>query len=175
MNCPSCDNSLTSKESAGIKAMICADGCGGLWLERRQVRKIGDRLPGAGVEFLDLRRAEGVHIFRNVEHPCPNCRTTLLYRHSFDRDLELEIDQCAKCAGFWLETGLLSGIVASKKPAPDRARDAEHFFQVLMNEKIAQMNFVNHDTLEAAQQILILFRFLTPPELFPKTLPLEIP
>ena len=174
MNCPSCDNTLTSQNEAGIQAQVCAGGCGGLWLEGRQVKKVRDRLPGAGVHLLDIPRAEGVHVFRDVQHVCPHCRTTLLYRHCFDRQLELEIDQCAKCAGFWLETGPLPDIVSLGKSSADRARNAGQFFHVLIDEKVANMNFVNHDTLEAAQQIVLIFRFLTPPDLFPQTLPLEL-
>ncbi len=169
MDCPSCGNALTLKEAAGIKARVCAEGCGGLWLERRQVKKIPDRLPGSGIEFLTVPRAEGVHLFRDIEHPCPQCQTTLLYRHCFDRDLEMEIDQCAKCAGFWLETGTLSDITNPDRTLKERSEKAEQFFHTLMNKKLAHMDFTNDDTLNAAQQIIDIFRFLCPPALFPDT------
>lgn len=36
------------------------------------------------------------------------------------------------------------------------------------------MNMVNHDTLEAARQIVRLFLFITPTRYAPTTLPLEL-
>ncbi len=174
MNCPSCSHPLTEQSAAGIAAHICIGGCGSLWLEILQVRRLAERLPGQGQSFLFADRAGGVRLFRNPEHPCPRCETTLLYRHCFSRRQELEIDQCSKCGGLWIDPGHLAGLGDASITSGNKKELAREFFVELFDNKVRRMNFVNDDMLEAARQIVYVFRFLTPEDYFPETLPLEL-
>jgi Zn-finger nucleic acid-binding protein len=174
LTCPSCGDSLKPKETAGVRAHVCEGGCGGLWFELQQVRRLKDRLPGSGQEFLFIERSEGVHLWRNPEHPCPVCRTTLLYRHCFSRKQEVEIDQCSKCGGYWVEPGRLAALGNDAKSPEEKTELARDFFEDLFDRRVRGMNMVNHDTLESAQQIVRVFHFITPAEFLPATPPLEL-
>ncbi len=174
MNCPSCGNELTLQNAVGVKANICVGGCGGLWIKIVEVKKMMDRLPGQGSSFLFVVRAEGVRLFRNPEHPCPNCKTTLLYRHCFSRKLEMEIDQCAKCGGYWLDPGVLARLGDNHLNEEQKQNLAQDYFKEMFDSKVRNMNMVNHDTLEAARQIVKLFLFITPQPYAPTTMPLEL-
>ena len=107
MDCPACNNELKAVSVTGVKVQTCAGSCGGLWFEWHEIKKLKDRNAGAGAELLLVERAEGVHTFRDIQHPCPHCIRSLLYRHCFSRKFSYEIDQCAKCAGFWVDVGTL--------------------------------------------------------------------
>lgn len=133
-----------------------------------------DRLPGQGDSFLLIERAEGVRLFRNPEHPCPNCQTTLLYRHCFSRKLEMEIDQCSKCGGYWLDSGILAKLGDNYLGEEQKQNLARDYFKEMFDIKVRNMNMVNHDTLEAAKQIVRLFLFITPKPYTPTSLPLEL-
>lgn len=174
MTCPSCGNNLTRQSAVGVKADVCVGGCGGLWIEVKEVNKLNDRLPGQGFSLLFVERADGVHLFRNPEHPCPHCKTTLLYRHCFSRKLEMEIDQCAKCAGFWLDPGTLARLGNDGLEDEQKTILAREYFEEMFDKKVKNMNMVNHDTLEAARQIVRLFLFITPTQYAPSSLPLEL-
>lgn len=166
MNCPACNHELKLLQVMGIKVHACEGSCGGLWFEWREIKILQDRNPAAGAGLLHVERAEGVHVFRDVQHPCPKCIHTLLYRHCFSKSFSYEIDQCAKCGGFWLDAGALARLPL-KLPTESDQQTATAYFKSLFEENLRPENLTHPDTQEAAQTILHLFRFLTPHALFP--------
>jgi len=162
MECPACKNKLTEYKVSGIKVDICRGGCGGIWIHHSQIKKIECLKSGSGSALLLFDKADGVKTYRNAEHPCPNCKTTLLYRHFFSREDDLEVNQCSKCAGFWVDAGGLAKIILSKKK--EKKELIKNYFSVIMNEKIPKMNLANQDIAEAAELITVIFKFLIPPK-----------
>jgi len=160
MRCPACENELTLHKVSGIKLDVCQDSCGGLWFHPSQIKKIKRLKPGIGSKVLLFKKAEGVKTYRNSEHPCPNCKTTLLYRHFFSRKYDIEVNQCSKCAGFWIDAGGLSKIMMSANK--EKKELIENFSCFIMNEKILKMNLVNQDIAEASELITVIFKFLIP-------------
>lgn len=170
MNCPSCNQELTPKKITGVPVQACEGSCGGLWFDRTALKKLKERNPGTGADLLHVERADGVHVFRNVHHPCPRCVSTLLYRHCFNKPLGYEIDQCSKCAGFWLDVGTLAQLPEDAGSAQSAARV---YFKNLFEENLKPEILAHPDTLEASRTILKLYRFLTPPNLFPSKTSLD--
>ena len=162
MQCPSCQNPLSEQSVAGLAVFACVGSCCGLWFPRRAVRRLSALPRAAGRALLALPRAEGVRLFRDPEHPCPRCQTTLLYRHGFIPRLETEIDQCAKCGGFWVDPGALARLNDPDLPEEKRQALARDYFEELFEKRVRGMNLVNHDTLEAAREIIRIFQFITP-------------
>jgi len=167
MNCPACNNELQTVEITGVKVQACAGSCGGLWFAWNAIKKLKERNPASGAELLHVERAEGVHTFRNAQHPCPHCIRTLLYRHCFSRLFRYEIDQCAKCAGFWVDVGSLAHLPLKSASEEDQQHGAA-YFKNLFEDNLKQSNLTHPDMQEAVQAIHHIFRFLTPPALFPK-------
>ena len=166
MNCPACNHELTILEITGVKVRACAGSCGGLWFERSTFRKLRERLPGTGESLLHVERAPGVHVFRDVHHPCPKCIHTLLYRHCFSREFRYEVDQCAKCAGFWIDPGTLPEIIGDTSPEAV-SEAASLYFKSLFEDQLTPENLTHPDTQDAAQTVAYIFRFLVPAPLFP--------
>ncbi|MZH14979.1 MAG: hypothetical protein F3742_09450 [Nitrospinae bacterium] len=158
MKCPACENSFTEKKISGIQVHICSGFCGGFWFSLSQIKKIKGVKPGTGSELLLLEKAEGVKFYRGAEHPCPQCKTTLLYRHFFSKQYDIEVDQCSKCSGFWVDAGGLIDIM--KKPENDEL--IKKYSAVIFDEKISGMNLANHDVSQAADLITTIFKFLLP-------------
>ena len=167
MNCPACNHELKLLKVTGVKAHACEGSCGGLWFEWRQIKKLKDRNAAAGAELLHVERAEGVHVFRDIQHPCPHCIHTLLYRHCFSREFKYEVDQCSKCAGFWLDAGILSQL-PQEAPAESDQQTAKNYFKNMFEVNLKSEILTHPDAHEAAQIIFDLFRFLTPQVLFPE-------
>lgn len=171
MNCPACNNELKLVSVTGVKAQACEGSCGGLWFEWREVKKLKDRNAAAGADLLHVERAEGVHVFRDIQYPCPHCIHTLLHRHCFSRQFNYEVDQCSKCAGFWLDAGVLA-LLSQQSPTESDKQIAAAYFKSLFEERLKPENLTHPDTQEAAQTIVRLFRFLTPQGLFPMETPI---
>ena len=160
MKCPACENKLTEHKISGVQVNVCGGSCGGLWFQLNQTRKIERLKPGAGSSLLHFEVADGVKTYRGAEHPCPYCKTTLLYRHFFSRKLDTEVNQCSKCSGFWIDVGGLSKIIQSQQEGKEE--DLEKYFTAIMDEKISGINIANQDMAQAAKMITSIFRFLKP-------------
>ncbi len=160
MKCPSCENELTQRKASGIQANICQNSCGGFWFHISQIRKLEHVKPGAGYDLLTVEIADGVKTYRDSVHPCPQCKTTLLYRHFFSRKYDTEVNQCAKCSGFWIDAGGLAKIVQLKNK--EKKMRLEEYFTVIMDEKISGMNLASPDLAESAKMITQIFKFLKP-------------
>ena len=108
MECPSYKNTLTKIIKASVQILACEDECGGLWFSHSQVKRLKNIRPGSGMSLLMIKRVDGIKVYRRVEHICPQCKTTLLFRHFFSKELDTEVNQCAKCGGFWVDVAGLS-------------------------------------------------------------------
>ena len=158
MKCPACENELIERKISGVQVNVCRGSCGGLWFHITQIRKIEHLKLGAGSTILHFTVADGVKIYRGAEHPCPQCKTTLLYRHFYSRKLDTEVNQCAKCSGFWIDVGGLVKIMNS--PQEEQKELLEKYFTAIIDEKIYGMNLGNQDIAQAAKMITSIFRFL---------------
>ena len=160
MKCPACENELSEIKVVGVDVKICRGSCGGLWFHLLQVKKIERLKLGTGSILLSIDKADGVKIYRGAEHPCPQCKTTLLYRHFFSREFDTEVNQCAKCSGFWIDVGGLVKIMNS--PQKEQKELLEIYSTAIMDGKISGMNLGNQDIAQASEIIASIFRFLTP-------------
>ena len=160
MNCPACENDLSEHKVSGIRVNVCSGFCGGLWFNITQARKVEFLKQGAGSGLLYFEIADGVKTYRGAEHPCPHCKTTLLYRHFFSRDFDTEVNQCSKCSGFWIDVGGLSKIMKSN--SEEKKELIEVYFKAIKNDKIAEMKLLNQDIAEAVEMIISIFNFIKP-------------
>ncbi len=157
MNCPSCSNSLIIFSYGGLGIMACQGGCAGLWFDHFEIKKINSSNFRSGRELLNINQTEGIRLFRNVDHVCPKCEMTILLRHFFDRKRGLEVDQCARCGGIWIEMGK---ILERKSLDGNREKLVEDYFTFVYEEKILKMDLSVADIRLAAGQILQVFKFL---------------
>jgi len=160
MNCPACENELSEHKVSGIRVNVCSGFCGGIWINLTQVRKIERLKKGVGSGLLNFEIADGVKTYRGAEHPCPHCKTTLLYRHFFSCNFDTEVNQCSKCSGFWIDMGGLSKIMKSN--SEEKNELIEVYYTAIRNQKIAEMNLSNPDVAQAVEMIISIFNFLKP-------------
>ena len=102
MNCPACNRSLREKNVGDFAVDVCYGGCGGIWFDADELNRVSVR--GAGT----LHRVWQYP--RRLEKPdeprmCPRCERQLLDRKWFSEAEKVEIDQCPKCNGIWLDDG----------------------------------------------------------------------
>jgi len=111
-----------------------------------------------------MERSDGVRVFRGALPACPQCQTTLLFRHFFNPGLDLEVDRCARCGGFWIEAGMLASSCAGTEERDDRVK---HYFVRIFNESIASMDVNNPDIRDAANTLVRIFTWISPKPFVP--------
>jgi Zn-finger nucleic acid-binding protein len=174
MNCPSCKLELGKISAGGLSVFVCQGGCAGLWFGRFELSKLKGPSPGAGERLLKVPRAEGVRFFRNVEAICPFCKTSLLLRHFFCKERDVEVCQCAKCGGFWVDSGELARIIEPSFLTEEKQKQAvASYFKTIFDQRIAKMNLANEDISGSARSIVKIFLFLCPEKFQPLETSLE--
>ena len=166
MECPACKNTLKKIITAGVQVLACEDQCGALWFSQSQVKRLEKLKPGLGTPLLKINRADGIKVYRGVEHICPQCRTTLLFRHFFTKELDTEVNQCAKCGGFWIDVAGLAKLQSMKEKQKQKA--VNKYFSVVLHKKISGVHIINEDVAKAVKNIIQIFQFLCPKEDFPE-------
>ncbi len=168
MNCPSCDLKLRKISAGGLRVLVCQEGCGGLWFGRLELLKLDENSHGTGERLLHVARADGVRFFRDVEAICPQCKTSLMLRHFFSRERDVEVYQCAKCGGFWVDSGELASLVNLRYESEEKQQQAvASYFKTVFDQRIAKMNLHIEDVMESARSIVKIFLFICPEKFQP--------
>lgn len=118
MKCPACQNELTARPAGEIVVDVCDGGCGGLWFDNFELR----RIDAAGVALLrNVWRSEAVTVDFTRKRQCPRCAEQAMLRRYFSRQRAVEIDECPSCGGLWLDAGELERILAELQPQDQAA------------------------------------------------------
>jgi Zn-finger nucleic acid-binding protein len=107
-----------------------------------------------------IERAEGIKVYRGSEHICPDCKTTLLYRHFFSSEGDIEINQCSKCRGFWID---LAGLAKMQTlPTEEKKLAFKKYFTNILDKKLSGMYLQHDDMAQQAKVLTEILQFLCP-------------
>ncbi len=118
MLCPMCSSTLTPRELGSVHVDVCDGGCGGVWLDGRELRLLDEAHEGDAASLMDIPRT--AHHERRPGRPlCPRCTQKYPLRtRRFHPIVHVDIEECPGCGGHWLDFGELHRIRAE---APDDA------------------------------------------------------
>ena len=102
MNCPACDCLLTTRPVGGISVDVCDGGCGGVWFDNFELRRVDE----AGAEALShVARDPMLRVDHESKRRCPRCAGQPMRRRFYSRLRGVVVDECPACAGLWLDAG----------------------------------------------------------------------
>jgi uncharacterized protein len=103
MDCPACGKNLKETGVSDLKVDVCEQGCGGLWFDWFELKKVDEAHESAGESLLGVsgRAAPPARDKRR----CPRCADAVMTRKYFTVRKEVEVDECAACGGVWLDAG----------------------------------------------------------------------
>ena len=162
MNCPACNNVLQSIKVAEITLDICKGGCGGIWFDAFELRKVDEPHESAGEKLLDIERNKNIKIDYSQKRACPKCDDMMMMKHFFSVKREVEVDECYKCGGYWLDCGELGRIRNLFDSEEERREAAKKYFDDILGKDLAQMHRESKEKTEKAQRIARMFRFICP-------------
>lgn len=114
MKCPSCKNPLREKSAGGLILDLCYGGCGGIWFDARELERVS---ASAAATLHSIWTVPQGKVTLTEPRMCPRCPNQILERKWFSDLKQVEIDQCPKCDGIWLDAGEFTRIYEEIKGA----------------------------------------------------------
>ena len=115
MKCPACKEPLREKGAGGMTLDVCYGGCGGIWFDAHELERVDAR---AATSLHTIWQAPPGRAANLAEaRMCPRCPQQALDRKWFSDLKKVEIDQCPKCGGIWLDAGEFSRVYEEIKGA----------------------------------------------------------
>ena len=104
MICPVCHKVMVEQDFGGVKVHVCINGCHGLWFDWLQLQKLDHKNQGFGDALQAALKYPRANDENRPRLQCPKCKM-LMYRHEFDLDKEVNVDECYGCGAFFLDSG----------------------------------------------------------------------
>lgn len=163
MKCPRTGVDMEEVTVGGVKVDI-SPGCGGVWFDNFELERFDEVVESAGEELIALIQKyktdeevpdRQIYSPRHPEMP--------MQRYFFSSKRQIEIDECPKCGGIWLDPGELTRIRELFPAEEDRKAAGKAFVE----EVFAQSGFEDEaDKNEAfrqkAQRIANILRWICP-------------
>lgn len=144
INCPACGNEMKKIFIAelGLNIDICADGCGGIYLDNRELQKIDEQNEHVDeiIQELENKDFSHVQIDENAVRICPACGAKMVKNPTSVKG-EVIIDDCYTCGGKFLDHGELTKIRAEFATEKERSEAAIQAF--LYSPEAAEMNYLS--------------------------------
>ena len=93
---------------------ICLGGCGGIWFDAAELERVSAR---AATTLHTIWQVPSAKVTLAEPRMCPRCADQALERKWFSDAKQVEIDQCPKCGGVWLDAGEFTRIYNEIKGA----------------------------------------------------------
>lgn len=162
MKCPACGRSLKEIEVGGLRVDVCEGGCGGTWFDQLELRKVDEPHESQGEVLLDIPCDPDVRVDHQARRYCPRCGDMVMRRYFYSVKMQLEVDECPKCAGFWLDAGELRRIRGQYRDEDRRHVSSEDHFSLLFDAELERLRDESRRRSDSARSFARLFRFLLP-------------
>ncbi len=169
MDCPTCNKKLEVISIEEIQLDVCKNGCGGIWFDNFELKKMDEPH-----EFTDENIIDLVSVGSPAEHEqtkkrnCPKCQDVTMMQNFFSVKKEVQVDHCPKCAGYWLDEGELLKIRKQFTTEDERKNAASACFSSLFDDELSAMKKESDLKAEQAQKIVNMFRLISPSYYFAK-------
>ena len=160
MKCPACGNALQKMIIGEVSVDVCRGGCGGIWFDNHELRKFDEPHDAAGEALLDIEKNENVHVDFRKKRKCPKCDNLVMMRHFSSVKRQVEIDECPRCGGVWLDYGELGTIRSLYPSHEEREKAAEEYFREVLGPDLTGR--ASSGGLATSGRIARVFRFLSP-------------
>jgi Zn-finger nucleic acid-binding protein len=156
----------------GTLVDACKSHCGGVWFDWFELKKVDEPFEAAGEVLLDIERDDELGIDHSKRRTCPRCKgNMIMMRHFSSVKKEAEVDECPKCAGFWLDAGELDSIRSAFSSEEEKIREAEKFvngyIETHYGDDLKKMKARSKAQLNFAKKFAQAFSFLCPSKYIP--------
>ena len=162
MKCPVCERYLQEINIKDIIVDVCMNGCGGIWFDNRELKKVDEQHETAGEFLLDIKKDPKIIIDKSKAKFCPKCLEQKMVTHFVSIKREIEVDECYNCGGIWLDFGELGEIRQQYSTEEERKKATEEFIKNTIEPELDKMLAESEEKLQKARKIAKIFRFICP-------------
>jgi Zn-finger nucleic acid-binding protein len=163
MDCPACGHALSPRAAGALTVDVCEGGCGGVWFDHYELKKVDEASESDGAALLDVRRDPNVVVDPEKRYGCPNCTDgVVMMRHFWSVRREVTIDECPECGGVFLDAGELREIRDQFPTEEARHAAADAYFAEVVDPLLDARRAADDEELAWAQRFAHAFRFLCP-------------
>jgi Zn-finger nucleic acid-binding protein len=162
MECPACGHALTEITVGGLAVDVCRGGCGGIWFDQLELKKVDEPHESLGEALLAIERDPSVVVDFERRRTCPRCIGQVMMRHYFSIRRQIEVDECPRCAGFFLDAGELQAIREQFSSEGDKDAAAQAAFSDQFAPQLQAMRAESEKKAARARSVARLFRFILP-------------
>ncbi|MBE0566243.1 MAG: zf-TFIIB domain-containing protein [Krumholzibacteria bacterium] len=167
MKCPACGHGMTETAVRGINVDVCKGGCGGLWFDWFELKKVDEEHESVGGDLLHAARDPHVQVDYAARRDCPRCDGIVMMRHFASVKREIEVDECARCGGFFLDHGELNRLRSQYGSEDERQQAAESLFAELFDAGLEDLHDDSEEQAERSRAFARIFRFVLPSHWLP--------
>ena len=162
MKCPACENEMTQALVKDITLDVCEDGCGGIWFDWFELNRVDEPHEALGADVLHGAVDKSIKVDHDAKRECPRCEGMPLMKHFASVKREFQVDECPRCAGYFLDYGELNRIEDQYDTEEERSEAARNMFADLFDEGLDDIGSESEETVEKARRLAHLFRFQLP-------------
>jgi Zn-finger nucleic acid-binding protein len=155
MKCPRTGTVLKEIDVDGTKVDI-SEACGGLWLDGYELLKFDEAKESAGEKLVDMLAeysSDSIDFEKRLN--CPRDPEVVMMRRFYSVNRSIEIDECLKCGGVWLDAGELTQIRESFPTKEARDKAGQQFMdEVLEGVQGAGTEEKQHDNTQRLSNFL---------------------
>ena len=98
--CPACGKIMKKVylEDQDFIVDICLDGCGGIWLDNRELAKVDEKKENITPIEEAKKNRDYIEVNTALERECPICHKPMVKNNVSVKD-EITIDECYHCGG----------------------------------------------------------------------------
>ena len=167
MICPACEHQMTEMNVQDITVDVCVGGCGGIWFDGQEIKKVDEPHEAAGRDLLEVNYDPSVVVDQSERRDCPHCTDIVMMRHFSSIKREVEVDECPSCSGFFLDRGELNSIRDQYDTEEERSNAALQMFGDMFDEDLEDEQAASWQRVEASRKLANVFKFLLPSHYIP--------
>ena len=167
MKCPACGHAMTEITVRDVSVDACQGGCGGVWFDWLELKKVDEQHEAAGQDLLQVERDPSVQVDHDCKRDCPVCEGVVMMRHFASVKREIEVDECAKCGGFFLDYGELNQLRSQYATEDERRQAADGLFAELFDDELDDLHEDSAEQADRSRSFARMFRFVLPSHWLP--------
>lgn len=148
IECPACGKIMKKVylENQDFMVDVCLDGCGGIWLDNRELQKIDEQHE----DITPLKEAKHGRNFIKVdttkERICPICNMPMVKNHVSAKQ-EIQIDECYHCGGKFFDHEELEAMRNQYNSDEERLADIKSLSKDNEKMQVIFESFLNKESM----------------------------